>query len=99
MVAVQTVTQTQKSSEPKTVAVQILGALLKQRSSSESQQLAPQPKTVLFTRDDVGDIKILNDRTVVLTANDHAFRDGFDGFIVRNGGSDYFVKSIIGYSK
>jgi hypothetical protein len=61
MVVVQTVTQTQKSSEPKTVAVQILGALLKQRSSSESQQQAPQPKTVLFTRDDVGDIKILDD--------------------------------------
>mgnify|MGYP001417357755 CR=1 FL=1 len=47
----------------------------------------------------LGELVDYNDRTVVLTANDHAFCDGFDGFIVRNGGSDYFVKSIIGYSK
>jgi hypothetical protein len=62
-------------------------------------QQASQPKTVLFTRDDVGDMKVSIDGTVVLTANDRAFRDGFDGFIVRNGGGDYILKSIAGYSK
>jgi len=62
-------------------------------------QQASQPKTVLFTRDDVGDMNVSIDGKVVLTANDRAFRDGFDGFIVRNGGGDYVVKSISGYSK
>ena len=62
-------------------------------------QPAAQPKTVLFTRDDVGDMNVSIDGTVVLTANDRAFRDGFDGFIVRNGGGDYVLKSISGYSK
>ncbi len=60
---------------------------------------AGQPRSVLFTRDDVGDMKVSIDGTVVLTANDRAFRNGFDGFIVRNGGGDYVVKSIAGYSK
>lgn len=64
-----------------------------------SKQQATQPKSVLFTRDDVGNMNISIDGTVVLTANDRAFRDGFDGFIVRNGGGDYVVKSISGYSK
>lgn len=190
MEAPQAATQTQRSSEPEDVAVQILGALLRRRSSSETQQQAPapqrpeesilttsvatanqfalqadiifanavngyiemgviqganrlgyrvgirpgardavveilrvgsrgsgvvdsarvaaatwgaqpaaQPKTVLFTRDDVGDMNVSIDGTVVLTANDRAFRDGFDGFIVRNGGGDYVLKSISGYSK
>ncbi len=62
-------------------------------------QQASQPKSVLFTRDDVGDMNVSIDGTVVLTANDRAFRDGYDGFIVRNGGGDYVVKSIAGYSK
>ena len=62
-------------------------------------QQASQAKAVLFTRDDAGDMKVSIDGTVVLTANDRAFRDGFDGFIVRNGGGDYIVKSISGYSK
>jgi hypothetical protein len=191
MEAPQAATQTQKSSEPEDVAVQILGQLLKQRSSSsETKQQAPapkrheesilatsaatanqfalqadivfanavngyiemgviqgtnglgyrvgirpaardaaveilrvssrgsgvvdsarvaaatwatqqaaQPKSVLFTRDDTGNMNVSIDGTVVLTANDRAFRDGFDGFIVRNGGGDYVVKSISGYSK
>lgn len=190
MEAPQAATQTQRSSEPEDVAVQILGALLRRRSSSETQQRAPapkryeesilttsvatanqfalqadiifanavngyiemgviqganglgyrvgirpgardavveilrvgsrgsgvvdsarvaaatwatppvsQPKTVLFTRDDVGDMNVSIDGTVVLTANDRAFRDGFDGFIVRNGGGDYVLESISGYSK
>jgi len=190
MEAPQAATQTQQSTDSGDVAVQILGALLKQRSSSETQQQAPapkrheesilatsagtanqfamqadiifanavngylemgviqgadglgyrvgirpaardasveilrvssrgssvvdgavvaaatwatqqaaQPKTILFTRDDVGDMNVSIDGTVVLTANDRAFRDGFDGFIVRNGGGDYVVKSISGYSK
>ena len=64
-----------------------------------SAQQASQAKAVLFTRDDAGDMKVSIDGTVVLTANDRAFRDGFDGFIVRNGGGDYIVKSISGYSK
>lgn len=63
-----------------------------------SQQVS-QPKTVLFTRDDVGDMNVSIDGTVVLTANDRAFRDGFEGFILRNGGGDYVVKSISGYTK
>jgi hypothetical protein len=63
-----------------------------------AQQTA-QPKTVLFTRDDVGNMNVSIDGTVVLTANDRAFRDSFDGFIVRNGGGDYVVKSVSGYSK
>lgn len=191
MEAPQAAAQTQKSSEPEDVAVQILGQLLKQRSSSsETKQQAPapkrheesilatsaatanqfalqadivfadavngyiemgviqgtnglgyrvgirpaardaaveilrvssrgsgvvdsarvaaatwatqqaaQPKSVLFTRDDTGNMNVSIDGTVVLTANDRAFRDGFDGFIVRNGGGDYVVKSISGYSK
>jgi hypothetical protein len=62
-------------------------------------QPVAQPKAVLFTRDDVGNMNVSIDGTVVLTANDRAFRDGFGGFIVRNGGGDYVVKSIAGYSK
>ena len=62
-------------------------------------QQSAQPKAVLFTRDDVGNMNVSIDGTVVLTANDRAFRDGFDGFILRNGGGDYVVKSISGYSK
>lgn len=189
MEAPQTATQTQRSSEPEDVAVQILGAFLKQRSSEPEKpapapkrheesilatlaasanqfalqadiifanavngyiemgviqgtdglgyrvgirprardaeveilrvgsrgsgvvdsafvaaatwgaQPASQPKTVLFTRDDEGDMNVSIDGTVVLTANDRAFRDGFDGFIVRNGGGEYVLKSISGYSK
>ncbi|TDJ64547.1 MAG: hypothetical protein E2O36_01465 [Proteobacteria bacterium] len=190
MEAPQTAAQTQRFSEPEDIAVQILGAFLKQRSSSETRQQAPatkrqeesilvtsaatanqfalqadivfvnavngyiemgviqgtdglgyrvairprardaaveilrigsrggsvvnsarvaaatwgaqpatQPKTVLFTRDDAGNMNVSIDGTVVLTANDRAFRDGFDGFIVRNGGGDYILKSIAGYSK
>ncbi len=63
-----------------------------------AQQIA-QPKAVLFTRDDVGNMNVSIDGTVVITANDRAFRDAFDGFIVRNGGGDYAIKSISGYSK
>ena len=62
-------------------------------------QSATQPKAVLFTRDDVGNMNVSIDGTVVLSANDRAFRDGFGGFIVRNGGGDYVVKSIAGYSR
>ena len=64
----------------------------------DAQQFA-QPKAVLFTRDDVGNMNVSINGTIVLTASDRAFRDGFDGFIVRNGGGDYVVKSISGYSK
>ena len=61
-------------------------------------QQTAQPKTVLFTRDDAGSMSVSINGTVVLTANDRGFRDGFDGFIVRNGGGEYVVKSISGYS-
>ena len=63
-----------------------------------AQQTA-QPKTVLFTRDDLGEMNVSINGTVVLTANDRGFRDRFDGFIFRNGGGDYVLKSISGYSK
>jgi hypothetical protein len=62
-------------------------------------QQTSQPKTLLFTRDDLGDMNVSINGTVVLTANDRGFRDRFDGFIFRNGGGDYVVKSISGYSK
>jgi len=57
-----------------------------------------QPKTVLFTRDDAGTMQVSINGTVVLSAADRAFRERFDGFILRNGGGDYIVKSIAGYS-
>jgi len=60
---------------------------------------ATQPKAVLFTRDEVGNMKVSIDGTLVLSANDRAFLDGFDGVIVRNGGGDYVLRSIAGYSK
>ncbi len=58
-----------------------------------------QLRAVLFTRDDVGNMNVSIDGAVVLTADDRAFRDGFDGFIVRNGGGDYSIKTIAGYSR
>ena len=62
-------------------------------------QQTSQPKTVLFTRDELGDMNVSINGTVVLSGNDRGFRDRFDGFILRNGGGDYLVKSISGYSK
>ena len=62
-------------------------------------QQTSEPKTVLFTRDDLGDMNVSINGTVVLSGNDRGFRDRFDGFIFRNGGGDYIVKSISGYSK
>lgn len=68
-------------------------------SSTWAPQQTRQPKTVLLTRGDTGDMNVSINGTVVLTANDRGFRDRFDGFIFRNGGGDYLVKSISGYSK
>jgi hypothetical protein len=68
-------------------------------SATWAPQQTRQPKTVLLTRGDSGDMNVSINGTVVLTANDRGFRDRFDGFIFRNGGGDYLVKSISGYSK
>ena len=68
-------------------------------SATWAPQQTAQAKTILLTRDDGGDMKFSVDGTVVLSANDRAFRDRFDGVIVKNGGGDYIVKSISGYSK
>ncbi|NKB49504.1 MAG: hypothetical protein GKS02_09085 [Alphaproteobacteria bacterium] len=68
-------------------------------SATWAPQQTRQPKTVLLTRDDAGDMNVSINGAVVLSANDRGFRDRFDGFILRNGGGDYVVKSIAGYSK
>ena len=68
-------------------------------SATWGPQQTSQPKTVLLTRGDSGDMNVSINGTVVLSANDRGFRDRFDGFIFRNGGGDYVVKSISGYSK
>lgn len=89
-------------------AVEILRVGSRGSGVVDSAQIAPavwtaqpasQPRTLLFTRDDVGAMKVSIDGNLVLSANDRAFRDGFDGFIVRNGGGDYLIKAIAGYSK
>ena len=59
----------------------------------------PTPEPGAVTSNTSIEVNVSINGTVVLTANDRGFRDRFDGFIFRNGGGDYLVKSISGYSK